>query len=58
MKFLVAIWAIIMALLGFFGTIHANDVDKNGNYKINWRMLLMFVMFPLTPIIAHFCGLI
>ena len=58
MKFLVIIWAIIIALLGFFGTIHANDTDKNGTYKINWRMILMFIMFPLTPVVAHFCGLI
>ena len=58
MKFLVVVWAIIIALLGIFGTIHANDTDKNGTYKINWRMLLMFIMFPLTPVVAHFCGLI
>ena len=58
MKFLIVVWAIIIALLGIFGTIHADDTDKNGTYKINWRMLLMFIMFPLTPIVAHFCGLI
>lgn len=58
MKFLVIIWAIVMGLLGIFGTVHADDTDKNGNYKINWRMLLLLVMFPLTPIVAHFCGLI
>lgn len=58
MKFLVVVWVIIIALLGIFGTIHANDTDKNGTYKVNWRMLLMFVMFPLTPVVAHFCGLI
>jgi hypothetical protein len=58
MKFLVVIWTIIIALLGVFGTIHADDTDKNGTYKVNWRMLLMFIMFPLTPVVAHFCGLI
>lgn len=58
MKFLVVIWAIIIALLGIFGTIYADDTDKNGTYKVNWRMLLMFIMFPLTPVVAHFCGLI
>ena len=58
MKFLIVVWAIIIALLGIFGTIHANDTNKNGTYKINWRMLLMFIMFPLTPVVAHFCGLI
>ena len=58
MKFLVVVWAIIIALLGIFGTIHADDTNKNGTYKINWRMLLMFIMFPLTPVVAHFCGLI
>lgn len=58
MKFLVVIWAIVMGLLSIFGTVHADDTDKNGNYKINWRMLLLLVMFPLTPIVAHFCDLI
>lgn len=58
MKFLIVVWAIIIALLGIFGTIHADDTDKNGTYKVNWRMILMFVMFPLTPVVAHFCGLI
>ena len=58
MKFLIVVWTIIIALLGIFDTIHADDTDKNGTYKINWRMLLMFIMFPLTPIVAHFCGLI
>lgn len=58
MKFLVVIWVIIMGLLGIFGTVHANDTDKNGVYKVNWRMLLMFTMLPLTPVVAHFCGLI
>lgn len=58
MKFLVAVWVIVMALLGTFGIIHANDTDKNGNYKINWRMLLMFAMLPITPIVAYSCGLI
>ena len=58
MKFLVIIWAMIMGLLCIFGTVHADDTDKDGNYKINWRMLLLLVMFPLTPIVAHFCDLI
>lgn len=58
MKFLIVVWAVIIALLGIFGTIHADDTDKNGTYKVNWRMILMFVMFPLTPVVAHFCGLI
>lgn len=58
MKFLVVVWAIIMGLLGIFGAVHANDINKDGNYKVNWRMLLMFVMFPLTPVVAYFCGLI
>lgn len=58
MKFMVIIWVIIMALFGFFGLIHANDTDKKGNYKVNWRMLVMFAMFPVTPVVAHFCGLI
>ena len=57
MKLILILWIIIMCLLGFFGAIHADDTDKNGCFKINWRMITMFIMFPLTPIVAHFCGM-
>lgn len=58
MKFLLIVWVIIMGLFGIFGGMHANDTDKNGCYKVNWRMLVMFGMFLLTPVVAHFCGLL
>ena len=58
MKLGIILWVVIMGLLGFFGLIHRNDTDEKGNFKINWRMLLMFGMFPITPIIARLCGLI
>ena len=58
MKFLLVVWVIVMGLFGIFGGIHADDTDKNGYYKVNWRMLVMFGMFLLTPIVAHFCGLL
>lgn len=57
MKWLLVFWVIIMMLLGFFGTLHADDTDKNQCFKVNWRLIIMFIMFPITPVIAHFCGL-
>ena len=57
MKWLLVFWVIIMMLLGFFGALHADDTDKNHCFKVNWRLIIMFIMFPITPIIAHFCGL-
>ena len=57
MKFIFVLWILALMYFGIFGAVHANDTDKNDCYKINWRMIIMFCMVPITPIIANLCGL-
>lgn len=57
MKFLMIPYVLIACLFGFFSAVHANDVDKNNCFKVNWRMMIFFGMMMLSPIAAKLFGL-
>lgn len=50
--FIAVIFAWLM--LGFFGVL-LNSMNVN---FVNWPMILFFLIVPIIPIIAKFCGLI
>ena len=58
MKFLMIPYVLIAYLFGFFGIVHADDVDKNGYFKINWRMIIFICMMMLSLIPAKIFGLL
>lgn len=58
MKIFLILWVCAMLWFGVSGIIHRNDTDKDDNFKTNWRLIIMSIMFPITPIIAKICGLI
>ena len=58
MKFLMIPYVLIACLFGFFGTLHANDTDKNGYFKVNWRMITFLTMMMLSPIPAKIFDLL
>lgn len=58
MKFLMIPYVLIACLFGFFGILHADDIDKNDCFKINWRMIIFICMMMLSPIPAKFFGLL
>ena len=35
MKFLMIPYVLVACLFGFFGIVHANDVDENDCFKVN-----------------------
>lgn len=58
MKFLMIPYVLVACLFGFFGILHANDTDKNGCFKVNWRMITFLIMMMLSPIPAKIFGLL
>lgn len=58
MKFLMIPYVLVACLFGFFGIIHANDVDENDCFKVNWRMIVFLGMMMLSPIAAKLFGLL
>lgn len=58
MKFLMIPYVLVACLFGFFGIVHANDVDENDYFKVNWRMIVFLGMMMLSPIAAKFFGLL
>ena len=58
MKFLMIPYVLIACLFGFFGTVHADGVDENDYFKVNWRMIIFLSMMMLSPIAAKFFGLL
>ena len=58
MKFLFVGYVLLIILCGVWAVFHANDVDENGYFKVQWRMILVFVMFLVSPLVAKLCGLV
>ena len=58
MKFLMIAYVLIDCLFGFFGIVHANDVDENDDFKVNWRLIVFLSMMMLSPIAAKLFGLL
>ena len=58
MKWILPVYVIIACLFGFYGTIHADDTDKNGNFNINWGMIIFMIMMPLSAVIAKITGIL
>jgi hypothetical protein len=58
MKVYFIIYILLMVICGIWAMAHVNDVDKDGCFKIQWRVLLTFIMFLGAPFIAKLCGLI
>lgn len=51
-------YVLIACLFGFFGILHADDVDENDCFKVNWRMIIFLCMMMLSPIAAKLFGLL
>lgn len=58
MKFLMIPYVLVACLFGFFGIVHAEDVDENDCFKVNWRMIVFLSMMMLSPIAAKLFGLV
>lgn len=58
MKFLMIPYVLVACLFAFFGIIHANDVDENDYFKVNWRLIVFLSMMMLSPIAAKLFGLL
>lgn len=58
MKFLMILYVLVACLFGFFGIVHANDVDENDYFKVNWRMIVFLSMMMLSPIAAKIFDLV
>ncbi len=58
MKFLMIPYVLVACLFGFFGIVHANDVDENDCFKVNWRLIVFLSMMMLSPIAAKLFDLV
>ena len=58
MEFLMIPYVLVACLFGLFGIVHANDVDENDYFKVNWRMIVFLSMMMLSPIAAKLFGLL
>lgn len=58
MKFLMIPYVLVACPFGFFGIVHANDVDENDCFKVNWRLIVFLSMMMLSPISAKIFGLL
>ena len=54
---LFAVYMCLVILAGMWAGSHANDTDEEGNFKVQWRIILVFGMFVLSPVVAKLCGL-
>lgn len=57
MKFLMIPYVLVACLFGFFGIVHADDVDENDCFKVNWHLIIFIGMMMLSPIPAKLFGL-
>lgn len=58
MKFLMIPYVLVACLFGFFGIVHANDVDENDCFKVNWRLIVFLSMMMMSLIAAKLFGLV
>jgi len=58
MKFLMIPYVLVACLFCFFSIVHANDVDENDYFKVNWRLIVFLSMMMLSPIAAKLFGLL
>ena len=52
------LYMALLAICGLWAEMHANDTDKNGYFKVPWRLYIFTLMFLLVPLVAKLCGLI
>lgn len=58
MKWILPVYVIIGCLFGFYGIIHADDTDKNDEFKINWGMIIFMIMMALSAVVAKIVGIL
>ena len=57
MEWIMVAYIALICLAAVWATSHANDTDENGCFKVQWRMMLVFFMFVLVPVVAKLVGL-
>jgi hypothetical protein len=49
-------YGVLVLLCGIWAAMHVNDTDENGLFKVQWRMLLTFILFLCIPFVGILCG--
>ena len=57
MAFYFVLYIALMGIAGFWAGYHANDTDENDCFKVQWRLIIVFIMFLASPFVAKMCGL-
>jgi hypothetical protein len=57
MKIIFVLYIILWIITGILGTVHRNDVDENGEFKIAWWWIIWFIMLMFTPVMARLTGI-